>query len=216
VERLLRQLPIENRTQRAAALEVAIRTKATTGDLAGARGHLDELRAVAEAVPTDPMRAATRFCDGVVASADDDHESAAVALEDATALFTASNAPFERGRAQIELARTLAQLDRPQPARREATAALEAVERTGASALAGRVRGILVSLAATPRRTSPLTRRQVEVLGLIAQGMRDGDIAAALTLSEHTVHRHVSNIYAKLGCSTRAAAVAKASELKLL
>jgi DNA-binding NarL/FixJ family response regulator len=45
--------------------------------------------------------------------------------------------------------------------------------------------------------------------------MRDKDIAAALTLSEHTVHRHVSNIYAKLGCSTRAAAVTKASELRL-
>jgi DNA-binding NarL/FixJ family response regulator len=53
-------------------------------------------------------------------------------------------------------------------------------------------------------------------LGLIAKGMRDRDIAAALTLSEHTVHRHVSNIYAKLGCSTRAAAVAKSGELKLL
>ena len=65
-------------------------------------------------------------------------------------------------------------------------------------------------------RASPLTRRQREVLGLIAQGMRDGDIANALALSEHTVHRHVANIYARLGCSTQAAAVAKAAELELL
>jgi LuxR family maltose regulon positive regulatory protein len=53
-------------------------------------------------------------------------------------------------------------------------------------------------------------------VGLIARGMRDGDIANALSLSRHTVDRHVSNIYAKLGCSTRAAAVAKAAELELL
>jgi LuxR family transcriptional regulator, maltose regulon positive regulatory protein len=66
------------------------------------------------------------------------------------------------------------------------------------------------------RRAGPLTRREIEVLGLIAQGKRDRDIADALTLSEHTVHRHVSNIYAKLGCSTRAAAVARAGELKML
>jgi DNA-binding CsgD family transcriptional regulator len=54
------------------------------------------------------------------------------------------------------------------------------------------------------------------VLRLIAAGMRDGDIADALSLSQHTVHRHVSNIHAKLGCSTRAAAVAKASQLGML
>ena len=62
----------------------------------------------------------------------------------------------------------------------------------------------------------PLTPRERQVLALIAEGMRDGDIAHALSLSQHTVHRHVSNIHAKLGCSTRAAAVAKATKLKML
>jgi ATP/maltotriose-dependent transcriptional regulator MalT len=167
-ERMLRRLPLQDRTERAAALEVAIRAKATAGDLAGARGHLDELRVVAEAVPTDPLRAATSYCEGVVASAAGDHESASAALEDAVARFTASNAPFERGRAHLELARTLARLDQPQLARREATAAFETVERTGASALVGRARELLADLDAPFRRTSPLTRRELEVLGLIA------------------------------------------------
>jgi ATP/maltotriose-dependent transcriptional regulator MalT len=215
-ERMLRQLPPENRTQRAAALELAARAKAATGDVDGARNHLEELRSVAEAVPTTPLRAAAAFCDGVVAAAAGDHDSAAVALEDAIGLFAASDAPFELGRARIELARSLAELGRKEPARREAAAAAEVLEQTGASALRERAEEVLDSLNGRTRSKGLLTSRELEVLGLIAEGMRDRDIAAALTLSEHTVHRHVSNIHAKLGCSTRAAAVAKAGELKLL
>jgi DNA-binding NarL/FixJ family response regulator len=49
------------------------------------------------------------------------------------------------------------------------------------------------------------------VLALVAQGRTNAEIAAALVLSEHTVHRHVANILAKLGASSRAAAVARAS-----
>jgi LuxR family transcriptional regulator, maltose regulon positive regulatory protein len=215
-ERVLRQLPLENRTERAAALELAVRAKAAAGDVAGAWPHLEELRSVAQAVPTSPLRAAASFCAGVAAAAAGDHESAAVALEDAAAAFAASDAPFELGRARTELARTLAELGRRDLARREAAAALKILERTGASALRERAREVLDSLGARSQRAGPLTRRELEVLGLIAEGMRDRDIADALTLSEHTVHRHVSNIYAKLGCSTRAAAVAKANKLALL
>jgi LuxR family maltose regulon positive regulatory protein len=215
-ERVLRQLPLANRTQRAAALELAVRAKAAAGDVDGARVHLGELRSVAQAVPTGPLRAAASFCEGVVAAATGDHESAAVAFEDAAALFAASDAPFELGRARTELARTLVELGRRELARREAAAALEVLQRTGASALSERAREVLDSLGDRSRRAGPLTRRELEVLGLIAQGLRDRGIADALALSEHTVHRHVANIYVKLGCSTRAAAVAKAGELKLL
>jgi LuxR family maltose regulon positive regulatory protein len=215
-DRMLRRLPLENRTQRAAALELAVRAKAAAGDVDGARAHLEELRSVAHAVPTSPLRAAASFCDGVVAAAAGDHESAADALEDAAALFAASDAPFELGRTRIELARALAELGRRDLASREAAAALELLERTGANALRERAQEVLDKLGDGGRPAGPLTRRELEVLGLIAQGMRDRDIAAALTLSEHTVHRHMSNIYGKLGCSTRAAAVAKAGELKLL
>ena len=63
---------------------------------------------------------------------------------------------------------------------------------------------------------SALSAREHEVLGLVAQGRTNAEIAAALVLSEHTVHRHVANILAKLGCSSRAAAVARATEEKLL
>jgi LuxR family transcriptional regulator, maltose regulon positive regulatory protein len=102
VERMLRQLPPENRTQRAAALELAVRAKAATGDVDGARIHLEELRSVADAVPTSPLRAAASFCDGVVAAAAGDNDSAAGSLEDAVALFASGDAPFELGRARTE------------------------------------------------------------------------------------------------------------------
>jgi len=61
-----------------------------------------------------------------------------------------------------------------------------------------------------------LTKRELEVLGLVAQGMSNQEIAATLVLSEHTVHRHVANVFGKLGVSSRAAAVAQAAKLDLL
>ena len=61
-----------------------------------------------------------------------------------------------------------------------------------------------------------LTEREVEVLRLVATGMSNSSIASALTLSQKTVSRHLSNIFAKLGVSSRTAAAAFAFEHHLL
>jgi pimeloyl-ACP methyl ester carboxylesterase/DNA-binding CsgD family transcriptional regulator len=61
-----------------------------------------------------------------------------------------------------------------------------------------------------------LTRRETEVLGLIAQGLSDREIADRLVLSPHTVHRHVANVRTKLDLPTRAAAVAAAAKRGLI
>jgi pimeloyl-ACP methyl ester carboxylesterase/DNA-binding CsgD family transcriptional regulator len=58
---------------------------------------------------------------------------------------------------------------------------------------------------------SPLSRRETEVLRLVASGLSNREIAASLVLSEHTVHRHVANVLRKLGQSSRAAAAASAT-----
>jgi pimeloyl-ACP methyl ester carboxylesterase/DNA-binding CsgD family transcriptional regulator len=58
---------------------------------------------------------------------------------------------------------------------------------------------------------SPLTRREAEVLRLVAAGLSNREIASSLVLSEHTVHRHVANILRKLAQSSRAAAAATAT-----
>jgi pimeloyl-ACP methyl ester carboxylesterase/DNA-binding CsgD family transcriptional regulator len=61
-----------------------------------------------------------------------------------------------------------------------------------------------------------LSGREREVLGLVARGLSDQEIAEQLVLSQHTVHRHVANIRNKLGRGTRTAAVAEAARLGLL
>jgi LuxR family maltose regulon positive regulatory protein len=105
---------------------------------------------------------------------------------------------------------------------REATVAARRLDELGAGGEAARARELLVGLGAPPvaRRPAPgeqlLTTRELEVLRLVAEGLTDREIAARLVLSRHTVHRHLQNAYAKLGCSSRAAAVVEANRLGLL
>jgi pimeloyl-ACP methyl ester carboxylesterase/DNA-binding CsgD family transcriptional regulator len=63
---------------------------------------------------------------------------------------------------------------------------------------------------------SPLTRRETEVLRLVASGLSNREIASSLVLSEHTVHRHVANVLRKLAQSSRAAAAAHATRAGLI
>lgn len=76
----------------------------------------------------------------------------------------------------------------------------------------------LDALAAGAAPGSPLegilTRREVEVLGLVREGLRNKDIATRLFISLSTVKRHIANIYAKLGVTHRTAAVARLEELE--
>jgi DNA-binding CsgD family transcriptional regulator len=74
-------------------------------------------------------------------------------------------------------------------------------------------------VAAAPGGEPPaalLSRREREVLALVASGLSDQEIAEQLVVSRHTVHRHVANIRHKLGRGTRTAAVAEAARLGLL
>ena len=61
-----------------------------------------------------------------------------------------------------------------------------------------------------------LTMREIEILRLVATGMTNREIAATLVVSDHTVRRHLQNIFAKLGVSSRAAATAFAFQHDLL
>jgi DNA-binding CsgD family transcriptional regulator len=78
---------------------------------------------------------------------------------------------------------------------------LVALGRTDAAS--GQLRAPLSGEAA-----SVLTRRELDVLTLVAQGLSNPDIARRLVLSEHTIHRHLANILRKLNLSSRAAAAA--------
>jgi DNA-binding NarL/FixJ family response regulator len=79
------------------------------------------------------------------------------------------------------------------------------------------VDALAAMLQANPKPPSPamgssdLTKREMEVLRLVAEGMNNQSIAERLFVSDHTVHRHLANILRKLSVSTRAAAVAQAA-----
>jgi DNA-binding NarL/FixJ family response regulator len=78
-----------------------------------------------------------------------------------------------------------------------------------ASRLMGRVR-------APEAAAEPLSQRELEVLGLVASGNANKEVAARLFISEATVKTHLLHIYAKLGVSDRAAAVGEAFNRGLL
>jgi ATP/maltotriose-dependent transcriptional regulator MalT len=222
LEPVLRRVPAQNRSLRATPVEVMVRAKAASGEAEAAALLLAELRSIVDAVGTRPLCASLSLCEGVVAAAVGDHETARERLEDAVDLFAASGGAFELARARLELARVLASLGRPDAAVREATLALRRLDEIGAAGEAARARELLGSLGAPPtaRRAAPgdqlLTPRELEVLRLVAEGLTDGEIAARLVLSKHTVHRHLQNAYASLGCSSRASAVAEGYRLNLL
>jgi len=74
----------------------------------------------------------------------------------------------------------------------------------------------LVRISTQAGTTHGLSERELEVLRLVASGKSNREIASALVISEHTVARHLQNIYAKLRVSSRSAATAFAFEHELV
>ncbi|MEX2534455.1 MAG: LuxR C-terminal-related transcriptional regulator [Trueperaceae bacterium] len=217
-QRFLRNLSSSDRTSRATALEVLARAQVALGDLVHAVKTVDELTEVAELIDTLQLNAALRLSKGLLKAAQGEPDEARALLEDAVDLYTRSGAPFEAGRARLELAKILEQLGRERDAAREAHTARDAFGSLGAQHEARRAAAILGRLEGeTPGRDQQLvTPRELEILNLIAQGYSNREIAKELSVSVHTVHRHVANILTKHGLSSRAAAVAFAHENDLL
>ncbi len=210
LQRLLRQVPAHRKLDRAPILELLVRARIARGELEEAAASLEALRSIEEAVGTTPLRAYVDRADGMLAAARGDHDGARTQLEDAIDRFEASGAPFETGQARIELATSLVALGRLDAAAREATAALSSLVELGAAAEAERARSVLAATEQGAAVLPELTGREREVLGLLAEGLTNRQIAERLVLSEHTVHRHVTNILRKLDLHSRTAAAAYA------
>lgn len=203
-ERALSCVPESNRTDRSAAWELLMRACVAVGDLDGAERALAQLRPVAEAVATDPMLAVVRLGEGMIAAARGRHDLARRPLERAVELYFRCGAPFETAAARIELAKSLAALDRHDEADVHLQRARDVLARLGAT-------GVLATLQAPLRDPDGLSPHERDVLELVADGLSDREIARRLVLGEHTVHRHVANLLNKLGLPSRAAAVARAA-----
>ena len=222
-ERYLRAVSAEDRVARVAGLELLVRAHAAHGDQDNAAQALRDVVAISTHVPALPVRGATSFSAGTVAVATGDYEEARRRFEDAVDLFGRSGARYEEARARLELASVLAGLGRIDTAAGEAARARDALRRLGVTREAERAVALRRQLqrrrddrARHVGSAPELTAREREVLRLVARGLSDKEMAAALGLSEHTVHRHVANILTKLDLPSRAAAVARVSEQGML
>jgi DNA-binding NarL/FixJ family response regulator len=152
-----------------------------------------------------------------------DWNVARTAFEDAIDLFTRAGMPFEAAHARLNRVRALEGAGRRSDARGDARAAARIFETIGAVRDAGRAIELCGRLDSDPSGPDPaanrasgpgldrLTARERDVLRLVSEGLSNHEIAKRLSLSEHTVHRHVSNILTKLDLPSRAAAAAAAA-----
>jgi DNA-binding NarL/FixJ family response regulator len=217
LERLLRQMPVARKLDCAPALELLVRARVERSELADAAEALAALREVEQLVGAAPLRARVDVVEGMLAAAQGDHERARPLFEDAVDRFESSGAPFEAAQARIELAGTLAARGRAGPAEQEAEKALVRLLELGALPEAERARRVRDACSGggslPPRDVTP---RERDVLRLLAEGLTNRQIAERLSVSEHTVHRHVTNILRKLDLPSRTAAAAHAVRAGLL
>ncbi len=188
----------------AAQVEVAL----AAADLPTAKLAAEEVTAAARRYGSSGLVAAADQARGAVALAAGDHESALTHLQDACRTWRAVGAPHRTAQVRMLLARTYQALGNDETATVELDAAEAEFERLGASLDLERV----AELRSGRRLPDGLTAREAEVLGLVAAGMTNKEAADALFLSEKTIARHLSNIFTKLGVTSRTAAAAYAFE----
>ena len=218
-ERFLRHMPRDGTLDRASGLELLVRARTARAELEEAGLALEELREIERTVGTEPLRASVELAEGLLAAASGDHNRARPLLEDAIDGFERSGAPFEAALARIELATTLLTLSRADVAEREAIIAVEQLRKLGAEHEAERAQRLLdgaIQFGTTGSPLAELTPREREVLCLLTEGLTNRQIAERLVVSEHTVHRHVTNLLRKLDLPSRTAAAALATRVGLL
>ncbi len=216
VERYLRRTAGNGPVEEAAAWELLVPVHLGRDEADAAHRAHDELAALAALVGGDPFAAAERLAASRVALAGGDADLAVRAADEAVERYRLAAQPFEAAEARLELARGLAATGRATASRDQAGRAATAFETLGAITAARRARRVARRFGAGPGLPAALTGREREVLRLVAGGLSNREIAAELVISEHTVHRHVANVFTKLGVSSRAAAVAEAADRHLL
>jgi DNA-binding NarL/FixJ family response regulator len=174
-------------------------------DPAAARAAADELAAIAAEVGAPLLKAQAAHATGAVLLKEGDPRAALTALRTAQRSWRQLEAPHEAARARLLIGVACRELGDGASAELEFEAARVALEDLGARPDLER----LARLAGSPR-PGALSRRESEVLALVATGRTNRAIADELFISEKTVARHVSNIFAKLGISSRAEATAYA------
>jgi DNA-binding CsgD family transcriptional regulator len=198
---------------RAGLLPAMVEITLAAGDSESARAACLELEQIAADYESGMLHAAADYARGAVELAEGNCEAALVSLRRGAQAWQELDAPYEVARARALVAEGCLALGDEDAAGRERDAARDAFARLGATPALARL-DPTASAGGGERHT--LTGRELEVLRHVAAGLSNKAIAADLVLSERTVERHVSNIFVKLGVSSRAGATAFAYEHRLL
>ena len=198
---------VQREPRRSHLLAAYVEIVLASGDVQAARAMVDELSRTTALIGAPLLRAIATHAVGIVLLAEGNPSASLAALRDSCALWRDLEAPYESARVRVAMASALRALGDADGASMESRTARDLFRQLGALPDLRRVD----ALAAEPRPArTELTRREIEVLRLIATGRTNRAIASALGISEKTVARHVSNLFTKLGVSTRAAATAYA------
>jgi DNA-binding CsgD family transcriptional regulator len=184
-------------------------------DIPGATETARSLSAIAAQTGHLRAEAEAELALGSVRAAGDDASGARVHLDRGLALFVRLKMPHAASRVHLALARALVETE-PETAIEEARRALRTLEDLGATHDADRAAALLRSLGVAGRTGSKLvgelSKRELEVLRLLGEGLTNAEIAARLYISTKTVATHVGNLFAKLQLRNRAEAATFAQQ----
>lgn len=175
-------------------------------DVAAARVAADELAQIATQLNAPYLDALSAEASGAVLLADGDARGALTKLRTAQRSWLELEAPHQAARVRVLIGIACRELGDNSSAQLEFEGARDVLEKLAAAPDLDR----LARISGSSPPAGPLSRRESEILLLLATGKTNGAIASELFLSEKTVARHVSNIFAKLRVSSRAEATAYA------
>jgi ATP/maltotriose-dependent transcriptional regulator MalT len=198
---------------RATMLPAYVEVMLAAGDLEEAREAAGELAEIAAMGKRPLLEAIAARMQGEVELAQGDPTAALTALRHASRLWQELNAPYEVARVRVLVGLACRALGDKESAALELAAARQAFELLDAAPDLARIDRLEGS---SPSDAHGLSRRELEVLRLVAAGKTNREIASTLVVSEHTIARHLQNIFAKLGVTSRTAATAFAFQHELV
>ena len=199
---------------RAEVLLAAAEVLTAVDDLTTARSAADELARMSEQVAAPAVRAYAANANGAVLLADNELPAALRRLRESWTLWQELELPYQAARVRVLIAQACQQLGDSVAAAFEFDAARQFFQRVSAQPDLARVAELREPKRATVSHV--LSARELEVIGLVAKGRTNREIARQLSISERTVDRHVSNILLKLNLPTRSAATAYAFQNDLI
>jgi DNA-binding CsgD family transcriptional regulator len=183
------------------------------GDVPAAGAAAAELTRLADGLGAPFLTAVAAHAQGAVLLAEGDPRAALAVLRGAWLAWQDLEVPYQAARVRVLIGLACRELGDQDGAEMELDAARWVFRQLGAAPDLARVESLSQRAAAG---SGGLTARELQVLRLVAAGATNKAIAADLFISERTVDRHLSNIYAKLGVSSRAAATAHAYQHGLI